>query len=175
MATGARALGRYFDLSMVTPIVDLDAASAQATAAARVHLKNCAGVTFVLMTGVGTTDDVQCDLQQHTVATGGSPLDLDIITDYFVKEEALLDGDETWTRVSQTPATSEIAARADSAEKQTLWAIEVRADQLADGYEWVSLNVPDLGSAAAQWGGVLAILWELDVQRKPENLADPSA
>jgi hypothetical protein len=174
MATAARGLGRYFDLSMIVPIVDLDAAAGQATTSARVSLKNAAGVTFALMTGVGTTDDVQCDLQEHDAATGGTSQDLDIITTFYIKEEATLDGDETWTKVTQAVA-SEIAARADSAEKQTLWAIDVAAEQLSDGFTHVSLNIPDLGSAAAQWGGVLAILWGLKVQRAPENLVNPQA
>jgi hypothetical protein len=170
MTTDARALGAQFDLMQVVAVSDL---AAGASTGNRVHLRNASGVTFVVMKDAASTDDLAVDLREHTAATGGTSQDLDIITTFFVKEETTLDGDEQWTRVTQA-AASEIAARADSAEKETLWAIEVRADQLSDGFEWVSLDVPDLGATGAQFGAVLAILWNLNVQRAPELLPAPS-
>lgn len=164
--TKARALGKDFDVSVVVPIADLDGSGQTGN---RINLANYSGVTFVVVTGAGTTDDVTVVLQEANAATGGTIQDLAIITDFYVKEEATLDGDEAWTKVTQS-ASATIAPRADSAEKQTLWAIEVRADQLSDGFNHVSLNVPDLGSGGAQYGCVLAMLWGLKVQRAPENM-----
>jgi len=173
MTTGAYALGRLFNLAMAVP---LQLFTGSGITGNRLHLKDYEGVSFVVMkeTDAGTTDDLAVDLNEHSAASGGTSQDLDIITEFFVQEETTLDGDETWTAVSQT-AASEIAARAGTAEKDCLWVIEVRADQLSDGFEWISLNVPDLGNTDTAWGGVLAILWGLRHQRAPENLPQPNA
>jgi|GEM_PF-1451017 len=174
MTTKAHALGRLFNLANALSVVNLCAA---ANTGNRIHLKDYEGVTFVLMADAGTDgDDVQADLQQHDAATSGNSKDLDAITDYFKQEETTLDADETWTRVTQAEA-SEIAAVADSAEKENLYVIEVRADQLdiANGYEWISLNVPDLGVAGTKFGGVLAILWGPRYMSAPEDLAQVNA
>lgn len=170
MPTTARALGRLFDISSALGIVDLNTA---ANTGNRIHMKNYAGVTFVFFADAGTDDgDVAMDLNEHTAASGGTSQDLDIITTYHKKEETTLDGDETWTAVTQT-AASEITAVADSAEKENIYVVEVGAEQLSDGYEWISMNVPDLGQAKV--GGVLAILWGLKAERTPANLPDPNA
>ena len=172
MTTKERALGRFFDIAPVVSVADL---SAGASTGNRVHMKNFTICTFVLYADAGTDgDDVDVDLQEHNAASGGTSQDLNIITEYFKKEETTLDNDEVWTRVTQTTASSEFTAPiAASAEKENLYVIEVRADQLSDGFEWLSLNIPDLGSAGTKFGGVLAILSGPFVMRKPENLAAP--
>lgn len=170
MTTDARALGKYFDIAPVLSVGDF---SAGARTGNRVHMKNFSVCTFVLYADAGTDgDDIQVDLQEHNAASGGTSQDLDIITAYFKKEETTLDNDETWTRVTQT-AASEVAAVAGSAETENLYVFEVRADQLSDGFEWLSMNTPDFGSAGTKFGGILAILSEPFVMRKPENLAAP--
>lgn len=170
MTTKERALGRLFDISQVIGIADLVGGAKTGN---RVHLKNARGVAFVLFKGTdaGTTDDIQLDLQEHNAASGGTSQDLDIITDYFTKSEASLDGDETWARTTQA-AASEIGAIAGTAEKQVILVVEVLAEQLSEGFEWVSVNTPDLGSTDVQYGGVLAILFGLRDERQPENLPD---
>ena len=170
MATTARALGRLFDISNALSIVDLNTA---ANTGNRIHMKGYRGVSFVFFGDAGTDGgDVAMDLQEHNAATGGTSQDLDTITDYFKKEETTLDGDEVWTKVSQT-AASEITAVDASAEKENIYVVEVGAEQLSDGYEWISMNVPDVGQAKV--GGILAILWGLDAERTPANLPEPNA
>lgn len=171
MTTTARALGQLFDINIVTVPVDADAG---AVTGKRTSLRNAAGVTFVVVGAVGTAnDDLQLDLQEHTAATGGTSADLDIITDYFHKSEATLDGDETWAKVTQAAASeiADVGGAGTSAELQQIAVIEVAAEQLSEGYDFVSLNMPDLGSAGAKYVSIIAIVWGLSHQRAPENLA----
>lgn len=169
MTTTARALGRLFDIAAAVPVADLDGG---AQTGIRINLANYQGVSFVIIKDAAATDDLAIDLQEHNASSGGTSQDLDIITDFYVKEETTLDNDEAWTKVTQS-AASEIAARADSAEKETIWVVEVAAEQLSEGFNYVSINIPDLGSAGAEWGGAIAILWGPKVQRAPENMPAP--
>lgn len=166
MVTKARALGKDFDIGSAVAVKDLDGG---AQTGKNIYMGDCEGVTFVVFKGIGTTDDLALDLQEIE-AVAGTPRDLEIITEYFTKSATtVLVGTEVWVKTTQS-AASEITAIADSAEKEMILAFDVRADQLSDGYEYLTVNTPDLGSAAAQWGGVLAIKWGLKVQRAPENL-----
>lgn len=170
MTTDARALGRTFDIVPVIPIVDLDSGAITGN---RVHMKHAGICTFVIMADASSDGaDLNIDLQEADAASGGSIQDLNIITTWFKKDEATMDGDETWTATTQTPAASEIAAVAGSAEIENLWVVEVRADQLSDGYEYLSINIADV-TTAAKYGGAIAILSDLAVQRDPVNLAAP--
>ncbi|MFD9618496.1 hypothetical protein ACFWB2_14670 [Streptomyces virginiae] len=165
------ALGRLFDITTGAVPVDLSSA---AVTGKRVHLKNCGGVTIVVFKAAGTAgDDPTFDLQESNAASGGTTQDLDIINHYYVKQAATLTGAETWTRVTQSTA-SEVTGDGTSAESQAIYVFEVAATQLSDGFEWVSLNVADVG-ANAQLGGVLYLLHGLNVQRTPENLVNPQA
>lgn len=166
MATYARNLGKLFNIS--TGAVPADAVAAAITGN-RVHLDKGTSVTFVVVASAGSTDILDVDLQQHTVATGGTPADLDIITDYWYQSETTLDGDEVWTKATQT-AASEIT-NVGAASTENLLVIEVGADQLDAGYEWVSLNVPDLGTNGTKYCAILNIVCGLHAQRAPENLA----
>lgn len=170
MTTGARALGRLFNISVGA--VPTDAVAAAITGN-RVHLKDAAGVSFVVVCSAGSTDILDVDLQEHNAATGGTSQDLDIITKYYYQDEATLDGDETWTEGSQS-AASEIT-NIGSASAQQLVVIEVGANQLSDGFEWVSLNVPDLGTNGTKYVAILNIVHDLNVQRKPQNLPNLNA
>lgn len=164
------ALGRLFDVSVGAVPTD---AVAGAITGNRVHLKNAGGVTILVVTTGASTDITDVDLQQHTAASGGTTADLDIITAYFYKSETTLDGDETWTRGTQS-AASEIT-NVGAASEELLLAIEVDASQLSDGYEWVSLNIPDLGTNGTRHCAVLYLLRDLAVQRAPQNLVQPQA
>lgn len=167
MVTKARALGKDFDIGIAVAVKDLDGG---AQTGKNIFMGDCEGVTFVVFKGIGTTDDLALDLQEID-AVAGTPRDLDIITEYFTKTAAstTLAGTEVWVKTTQSVA-SEITAIADSAEKEVILVFEVRADQLSAGYEYITVNTPDLGSAGAQWGGVLAIKHGLKVQREPANL-----
>ena len=170
MVTTARALGRLFDVSCGAVPTD---AVAGAITGNRVNLKNAGGVTFLVIASAGSTDILDVDLQEHNAASGGTSQDLDVITTYYHKSEITLDGDETWTKVTQA-AASEIT-NIDAASTQNLVAIEVGAEQLSDGFNWVSLNVPDLGTNGTKFVAILYILHDLKVQRAPENLVNPQA
>jgi hypothetical protein len=166
MVTKARALGRIFDIGVGAMPQSFNGSGITGKP---ISLQNCEGVTILVVKSAnGTTDDFAVDLQEVNLA-GGTPRDLDIITDYYVKSETALDNDEAWVKTTQA-AASEITAIAGTAELQMLVVIEVRADQLSDGYTHVALNVPDLGNTDTEQGCVIYIPWGLKVQRAPENM-----
>ena len=170
-----KALGKDFDIgSVVASIADL---AAGANTGHRVHLKNCAGVAFVLVKGVASagTDTLVLDVQEHTAATSGTSRDLDVVTTWYVKSEATLDGDETWTKVTQSAASEVSLTGATYAATQAIVVVEVEATQLSDDCEWVSIDIADPGSGGTIPGCVLAIPYGLTVQRAPENLAQLNA
>lgn len=164
------ALGRLFDVVVGSAPADSVAAAITGN---RVHLQNCGGVTILVLTDGGSTDILDVDVQQATAATGGTITDLDVVTKYYLKEATTFAGSETWSKVTQA-AASEIT-NAGSASKQTLIVIEVDATQLSDGYEWISLNVPDQGTNGTKYTAVLYLLRDLNVQRNPVNLRNPQA
>lgn len=168
MPTSARALGRLFDIG--SGIVPVDSQTADMTGH-RTNMSNYQGVTFVVFKAAGTAnDDPVLDLQEHTAASGGTSQDLDVITDYYIKQEATLDNDETWVKVTQA-AASEVTLNGTSAETQMIVVVEVAAEQMSAGFNYLSLNIADTGSAGAQLISCLVIPWGLKVQRAPENMS----
>lgn len=167
MTTYAKALGTLLNASVGAVPTD---AVGSAITGNRVHLSNGKGVIFFVVASAGSTDILDLDLNEHTAATGGTSQDLDIITDFWHQTETTLDGDETWTKVTQT-AASEIT-NVGSASTENLVAVEVQAEQLSPGYEWVSLNVPDLGSNGTKYVAILNLVYGLRYQRAPELLAN---
>lgn len=167
MTTGARALGRLINVSVGAVPTD---AVAGAITGNRVHLKDAGGVTFIVVASAGSTDILDLDLQEHNAPTGGTSQDLDIITKAYYQSEATLDGDETWTEWSQS-AASEVT-NIGAASEQQLVVVEVGAQQLSDGFGWVSLNVPDLGTNGTKYVAILNVVHDLHVMRKPTNLAN---
>lgn len=168
MATKERALGDLFDIDGVIFPKDL---SSGASTGQRIDMRKCATCTFVVFVAAGTAgDDLLVDLQEHNASSGGTSQDLDIITEYFKKSETTLDGDEVWTRITQAAASETADATGTTAEEQNILVIEVRHDQLSDGFRWVSLNIPDLGAAGTKYGGVLAIMSGLRQRGKPERM-----
>ena len=163
----SEGLGRLFDLSCGIAPVDLAGGAATGN---RVSLKNCSGVTVVFFKEAGAAaEPTTLDLQQHTASSSGTSVDLDIIDHYYLKSETTLDGDETWTKVTQTAASEITPAASDT---QQILAFYVGADQLSDGYSYISVDTTDV-TTAAQWGCVLYILHDLKVQRTPANLVAP--
>lgn len=154
-------LGELIDLSLGVAPADLSAA---ASTGLRVSLAETEGVTIVFIKGAGTAaDDPELTLKQHTAATAGDTTDLAVITEYYLKAEATLDGDETWTRVTQSASATidDPGAAGTSAESQQIVAINVRPEQLTPGNRYVSLNIGDVGTNA-QLGTVLYILYPQD-------------
>ncbi|HEV8653253.1 MAG TPA: hypothetical protein VG276_28640 [Actinomycetes bacterium] len=172
---GVKGLGRVFDIgSVVVPVADL---AAGANTGHRIHLKNYDGVCFVCYMGAVSagTDTFVPDLQCHNAATGGTSQDLDTTTTWYHKSEATLDGDETWTKVTQAAASEVSLTGATYAALQMIVAFEVLGASLPDGFEWVSVDLPDAGAGGTRPGCILAIMFGLNVQRAPENLAQPNA
>jgi len=167
-----RGLGNAFDVVPGTiPTADFEAA----ITATRVHMKNYGGVAIVGYYGAVSAgaDVLTFDVQQADAATGGNTKDCDCITQVFYKSEATLDGDEAWTRATQT-AASEVAL-ADTT--QTLIVVEVDTDSLdvANGYQWVFVLHPDPGSGGTRTGAYFYIPYGLKVQRRPDLLVQPNA
>lgn len=164
------ALGRLFDVALAFPPTD---AVAGAVTGLRLHLKNYSGVTFVVSTTGGSTDITDVSLRQHTLGVGGTSSALPIITRYYYKSATTLAGSEVWTKGTQ--AAGATITDVGAASQQLLLVIEVDATSLSDDYEWVSLDVPDLGTNGTRFVTGLALLRDPLVQRDPRRLVAPIA
>lgn len=165
------ALGRLVDISTGWTPVDLATAGATGK---RVSLRNAGGVLILvsLAAAASGTESVTLTLQEHTAASGGTSQNLAVIDHYYRKAEATLDGDEQWTRVSQTAAATISVAGASFATQEVLIAIEVQNTSLSDGYDYISLNASDPGTVS-RIGECHYVLRDLMVQRAPAKLAAP--
>ena len=154
-------LGESYDLS--TGLAPVDLATA-ANTGNRLSMVEVTSVDIVVIKGAGTAaDDPVLTLKQHTAAADGDTTDLAVITSYALKTEATLDGDETWTEVTQSAAATitDPGGAGTSAESQQIVVINVRADQLTPGNTHISLDIADTGTAA-QLGAVLYIVHNHD-------------
>lgn len=166
MSTYAGPLGKDFDIALGAIPQSFNGSGITGVP---ISLQNCEGVLVVVVKSAnGTTDDLAIDLQEVDGA-GGTPRDLDIITDYWTKSETALDNDEPWVKTTQS-AASEITAIAGTAEVQMLLAFAVRASDLSDGYTHIAVNVPDLGNTDTEYGTVLYFPYGLKVQRAPVSM-----
>jgi len=166
-------LGMDYDLVPCITPVDMTGGP---TVGTRVSLKDCESVDLVVYKGVGTNAQPPViDIQQANAATGGTAKDLDVIAHYFYKEEATLDGDETWGEVTQTAASEITVPSANTDEFEALMVFHIEAADLdfAGGYYWAFLTIADV--ANAQLVACLAVRTGLLVQRKPSNLRNPNA
>jgi pyruvate carboxylase len=162
-------LGASFDV--LTSIIPVDLADGDSTGH-RIHMENYGGVAFVGYIAVGTAAQAPTFiLQEHDAATSGNSQDLDVVAEYHEKTELELDGDEAWATTAQT-ADSDVTDPTWDDAGQSLVVFQVRAEQLTDTFEWVSVNVADPGTA--QLGCVLAIGFDLKIKRAPANLAQPN-
>lgn len=154
-------LGESYDLS--TGLVPVDLSTA-ANTGKRVFMQEVTSMDIVVIKAAGTAaDDPVLTLKQHTASAAGTTTDLAVITEYMLKTEATLDGDETWTKVTQAAAATitDPGGAGTSAESQQIVVIHVRADQLTAGNAYVSLDIADVGTNA-QLGTVLYILHNTD-------------
>jgi hypothetical protein len=121
------------------------------------------GGTITINTTVQGGSDPAMTLKSHTLSTGGSSTSLAVITEYFVKSEATLDGDEVWTKVSQSAAATvaDPGGAGTSAEQQQLVVFNVRADQMPAADNWLSVDIADVGTAA-QLATVIYIIHKHD-------------
>lgn len=165
-------LGNILDVAHCFSPVDLN--TADGATGARIHLQNYRACTFIFYKGAGTAgQDPDLDVQEHTAATGGTSRDLDVVTEFYYKSETTLDGDEAWSRTTQT-AASEVDLGDASAEVEGIYVVHVEADSLSADCQWISINAA-VTAANAQLGCCLAILTGLRYMREPTLLPQPNA
>jgi len=164
-------LGRIFDIGSAFTPVDFN--TADAATGHRIHMRNYTGIAMVLYKGAGTAGaDPVITVQEHNAKTGGTSADLVCIDQVFYKTEATLDGDETWSRATQTAAAT--YTDATCAELEGIIVTEVEASAMSAGYEWISFNIAAT-VANAQLVCGLYIMHGLKIQRRPDLLAQPNA
>jgi len=118
-------LGESYDLSTGLAPVNLGAA---ANTGKRLYMQEVTSVDIVVIKGAGTAaEDPVLTLKQHTAATSGTTTDLAVITQYWLKNEATLDGDETWSLVTQAASATitDPGGAGTSAESEQLIVINV--------------------------------------------------
>lgn len=162
-------LGRVFDIGLAWAPVDSQSGNITGK---RLAMNRGTGVTILVNKAAGTAnDDPVFTLKQYTAYTGGTTADLAVIDHYYLKQETALDNDESWTKVTQSVAAA-VTGNTTSAETQCLFAFEVGADQLSDGYTHIGLDLADTGSAGAQLVSAIYLVHDLAVQRNPVNLGN---
>lgn len=134
------ALGRIIN---VVPVAD----------GVEINLKDASGVTFVC---VGANAET-FTLQEQTDAAGTSARDLDVINRFYTG--ATSSGADPWVRTAERTPDAVVTTTTAA----PVAVIEVSADSLADGFDFVDV-------ASSSTGTVVAIVHGLAVQRTPENL-----
>jgi hypothetical protein len=165
-------LGRLFDVG--TCVVPVDINTSDAATGQRISMAGHSGIAIIAHCLAGGADDITFDIQQATAYTSGTSNDLDStnsasgIDHYYIKAETALDNDEAWVKVSQTAASEVVVVGATYGTQQKLIVIQVGADQLADGFGWISVNVA-CTTSTSQLLTVLYLPYDLAVQRTPPN------
>ena len=160
-------LGRVCDFSC--GIAPVDSQTANMTGM-RMSMQNCGGVMIVVFKAAGiAADDPTLTLYEHTAYTGGTSTVLTAITNYALKQETALDGDEIWVETAQTKAST-LVGNATSAETQEIIVIDVRSEQLTAGYTHISAYIADTGAGGTQPLSVMYVPYDLKMQRRPNNM-----
>jgi len=115
-------------------------------------VRDCENVCFVGVLAAGDT----WTLSEATAVSGGTEQTLAVITYSYV--QATGTGADTWTKLTQAANAAEVTSSSQDAV-----VIEVDTDALSAGFDYLKL-------ASTSTGTVTAILTDLKVQRKPENL-----
>ena len=115
-----------------------------------IDMRDAEAVTFIC------GGDDTFTLQESTSNAGANAQDLDVIDHWYTKDA---DGGTAWVRATQSPADAAIDVGAVGISVFT-----VHSSQLSDGFTFLQVNV------TSTTGIVIAILHDLKVQRKPENL-----
>lgn len=167
------ALGRLFDIGLAFSPVDSQTGNITGK---RVAMRTGSGITFLVNKAAGTAnDDPVYTVQQHTAYTGGTSGTLTTYDHYYLKDEAILDNDESWVRLTaglSSGVLTDPGGAGTSAEHQQLLAIEIFPEMLTEGYTHVSLNLADTGAAGAQLVSAIYIVHDLVAQRTPANLGN---
>lgn len=165
-------LGRLFDVG--TCVVPVDINTSDAATGQRISMTGHSGIAIIAHCLAGGADDITFDIQQATAYTGGTSNDMDSangasgIDHYWIKAETALDNDESWVKVTQTAASEVVVVGATYGTQQKLIVIQVGADQLADTFTHISVNVA-CTTSTSQLMTVLYLPYDLAVQRSPAN------
>lgn len=163
------AIGRLFDVSLGS--VPADAVAGPITGR-RIGLSRYGAVTVLLVTTGASTDPLTATLREHTAASGGTSQNLPVVTRFYTKNAASLLGSERWAVVNQVAAAT---VPAGAVSQQSITGFCVDAAQLSDGFRYLSVDVPDLGTNGTRQVAVLYLPHELHVQRDPVLMPAPLA
>ena len=118
----------------------------------RVDMKNLRRCTFLVILAAGTTTAAHLlTLKQHTVASAGTPADLSVAHPYYHKVGAAT----SYTKVDVTTAAAAYDLHTLLRNSVAVVAFEVLAEDLTEGYRYVSLDIADAGGS--QIGTVIAL------------------
>lgn len=118
----------------------------------RIDMKNLKRCTFIAILAAGNTTSAHSfALKQHTVSTAGTPAALEVSNPYFHKIGAAT----KFTKVDVTTAEDTYDLHALLGNSASIVVFEVLAEQLTEGYRYVSLDIADAGGA--QLGTVIAL------------------
>lgn len=161
-------LGRF---DIAATIVPVDLAAAQT--GKRILMSHVSRAAIVIFKAAGPiNEDQEWDVQQATAFTGGSVKDLDKVDHWYYKSETTLDGDEAWTKGTQTIASefTNVDGAGTNSEAEQIVVIEVdMADMdMANGFKYLSINSDGAGGGA-QLGCALVIM-EMAYPAAPASL-----
>ena len=164
-----QGLGRVYDVGFCCPPVD---ANTSGVTGKRTSIKNCRMIYACAMVAIagGGSDSEVYTLNQANAASGGTSSSFAVITEYYLKTGAstTMANTEAWTRTTQAAGSTVTLALA---AKEHILAIPVYADALSDGYSYISLDLADPGTGGTRFCSIFYIHNDLEVQRKPANLA----
>jgi hypothetical protein len=164
-----KALGSVLDIGSAFAPVDFN--TADAATGHRIKATRGNNIMFVLYKGAGTAAaDPIATIQEHTLSAAGTSQNLPVVTEFYRKHEATLDGDETWEKVTQAAAAT-VNMGDTSAEFEGIYAVEIETNSLSAGFSWLSVNIAAT-VANAQLVSGLYIVTGLRVQRAPELLGN---
>lgn len=175
---GMRGLGRLFDIGVAFTAFDIN--TANGATGKLISMAGASGVTFVASIGAEATSttDLTLTFKQATAYSGGTSNNLASatvtgssgITTYWTKSETTLDNDESWVENTMAEGAVITLAAASFAAKEKIVAVYVAADQLADGYTHLSVDIAVAALGNIEYAAGLYLVHDLRSQRKPANL-----
>lgn len=153
---GMRALGRVYDVVNAPSGVDIS-------------LKNCSGISFVAVNGTSTAAILTVVAKP---SFGGSSRNWTTANGFGQPQTYFTRTANTAAWVAHTVA-SEWSSNAFTVGLTTtglITEIDFLVSELADTYDYINVTVSGSGATLP-----VAVLYDLTVQRKPSNLAIPSA
>lgn len=118
----------------------------------RIDMQDLEKVTLLIVLNSATSRTaVTLDLDQHTVASAGTPAALAVANKYFHKVGAAT----VFTAVEPTVAADSYDFTTLVGDSKAVIVMEVRSADLTDGYRWISINSADSGADGI--GAVIAL------------------